>query len=509
MFSNLISTFKKDNYPDLVVTIRPGNGFSGATSAPESIGSESDYGVDAKSAARWDTVPFQTFNSYFHIGVAAFHINEIDRVEFSINNSPWISVKDKKLNPSTGVIDYWVGIDPKDFEDGQSEIRAIAYPKIGIPRLLAGTDITSLNGEFSMIFFTNYYGTFTKEVLYVSLSGNNSNSGTISSPLATIDRALSLIDDGGDIILLDSGLYEIVEGIITTNQRWITIKPNVGLKREDIIIQCPGVYPDWGYFRQNIGRLKWENISFNFGSISQYYNIDRITWFDKCYWYEDGGWDSREGRLPLVRNTFYVTACKAYDMLYAFVNADLAKDCDAERISGDVYQNSRAIFNCTASNVDGLINEHHTDLYQMWGEADNLVIYGLHGTSNIKDTQSLFIQPTDTPVLNLPRYALNNSAFVNISVENTYDLPENLTNGGTPYSQIQSKINSVLFQDISLPKQRLFLRTDFSPEVTNQWFEANNLVFKRVQFHPLTWDTYSIESNWPDGVKFINCYDAS
>ena len=63
-------------------TLQPGDGWVGPTPQPNPVGSPNMAGFDAKSIARWDVVPYQTFSNEFHIGVVAFHMNGIDRVDF-------------------------------------------------------------------------------------------------------------------------------------------------------------------------------------------------------------------------------------------------------------------------------------------------------------------------------------------------------------------------------------------------------------------------------------------
>ncbi|GAG12791.1 unnamed protein product, partial [marine sediment metagenome] len=112
----------------------PGSGFSGPTAQPDPVGS--GPGVDAKAIARWDVVPFQTFDGDFNVGVVAFHINGIDRVEFAVDGGPWLSISEMSENARVGVWEYWAAVRASDFADGEIELRAIAYPLVGIPRVL-------------------------------------------------------------------------------------------------------------------------------------------------------------------------------------------------------------------------------------------------------------------------------------------------------------------------------------------------------------------------------------
>ncbi|CAN0459432.1 unnamed protein product, partial [Ectocarpus fasciculatus] len=48
----------------------------------------------------------------------------------------WQSIREPSLNPRTDVEEYWAKIDANDIKDGRVELRAVAYPKDGTPRVL-------------------------------------------------------------------------------------------------------------------------------------------------------------------------------------------------------------------------------------------------------------------------------------------------------------------------------------------------------------------------------------
>ncbi len=76
------------------------------------------------------------FHGVFEAGVIAFHSFGIERVDFSFNGGPWVSVTSPSRNPRTNVDEYWVKIDARQVSDGPVELRAIAYPTKGQPRVL-------------------------------------------------------------------------------------------------------------------------------------------------------------------------------------------------------------------------------------------------------------------------------------------------------------------------------------------------------------------------------------
>src|SRR4029079_500806 len=111
---------------DFRYIVRPGTGFTGATPQPLAVGDPSPAGYDAKAVARWDVVPYQTFAGDFNVGVVAFHMNGIDRVEFSVDGGSWTAVSAMTLNPQVNVVEYWATLRAGSFaQDGQIELRAI------------------------------------------------------------------------------------------------------------------------------------------------------------------------------------------------------------------------------------------------------------------------------------------------------------------------------------------------------------------------------------------------
>ena len=88
-------------------------------------------GIDAKAIARWNVVPWQTFEGPFNVGVVAFHMNGIEKVSFSVNGGAWVDVTEKTLNPESGTYEYWIGLNAADYPDRLIEIRAIATRRWG------------------------------------------------------------------------------------------------------------------------------------------------------------------------------------------------------------------------------------------------------------------------------------------------------------------------------------------------------------------------------------------
>ncbi len=214
------------------LTLIPGTGFLSATSEPEVQGLASALGSTARAIARWDVVPSQTIQSPLHIGVLAYHIAGIDRVEVSLDNGPWSKVTSKTMNPDSGVEEYTTILDPSLVADGLHEVRAIAYPLVGKPRVLESLWIATDDGN-----------SLPKEIRYVSTSGSDSNNGlTLATPKLTIASALiSLTSREGATIYLAAGTYltynlSYPSNEMTNTNRWLTVTPNPGLTRDQVTL---------------------------------------------------------------------------------------------------------------------------------------------------------------------------------------------------------------------------------------------------------------------------------
>lgn len=123
-----------------IPVLQPGTSAPGswqATLQPAAVGSAGNYGYTAKAIARWDIIPYQTFSATFDIGVVSYHCAEIDRVEFAVNGGEWQSVDAMSLNNRTNELEYTVQLDASLFaSSGPVEVRAVAYPVVGIPLVL-------------------------------------------------------------------------------------------------------------------------------------------------------------------------------------------------------------------------------------------------------------------------------------------------------------------------------------------------------------------------------------
>ncbi len=337
--------------------LTPGSGFSGPTSQPAAIGS--GRGADAKAIARWDVVPYQTFDGDYNVGVVAFHINGIDRVEFSVNGGPWLSVNNMTPNPQTanhsdigvstnGIAEYWATLHAADFPDGLIEIRSIAFPKVGIPRLLEPLWLNA-NANHSL----------REEIRFVDATNGNDGwdgltrtfQGNTSGPKATIVAAMqSLRDangrvDGGRIALLP-GEHQFGPGVWPHSQtweRWLTIEPAAGVNREDAILATQGtagLISQLVHLRNLTVHTALPTPNRADGPLGSNTVLPRI-WLDTCAMEStDNGvnvnWTQNWGFT-------YETDCVSRNTLRGPTNVALARNCRFENLGSDALEGAQYV----------------------------------------------------------------------------------------------------------------------------------------------------------------------
>ncbi len=450
--------------------LHPGTGFSGATPQPPAIGSGT--GSDATAIARWDVIPYQTMKSDFEVGVVAFHIAGIDRVDFCANGGAWYSSTQMSLNPRTKVWEYYGILPSSEFPtDGLVEIRAIAYPVVGIPRVLP-----------SMYVYSNVHGTYAEVEKFVSTAGNDTTGdGTQSKPWHSINKAISAVGDGGTITIIGAGEYPVSSQSQTlVNSRWLTIRSGAGLTSSDVsIVPASGMTE----VRPKVHRVRWQGVGFDFSKMYQVYPepTDDI-WFDQARFFDSAGWTHQMLMQP-VRSTdavagVYATGSTATNMLYGFIDFTLVRDCTMNKLSGDALSSTRLVVNTSVTELSNLvIPSFHSDLCQHFGTWENFIMYGVKGT-NLIGIQSIFDDHTSS--------TFKDCAFVNFLADNN--------SGNPPFSQLCSPHDHVLFINVTLLGQLMDMRDDLAAPET---FTAKNVLFENCLMYRLS---HSAGPGLPSGV---------
>jgi hypothetical protein len=470
--------------------IVPGSGFTGPTAQPAAIGT--GPGSDENAIARWDVIPFQSFSGTFNLGVVAFHMNDIDRVEFSVNGGAWVSVTQMTLNSETGVVEYWAQLNAADFgANTTAEVRAVAYPKVGVPRVLE-----------SLTLYANLPA--APAPIYVSQNGSDSGLGTQASPFGqNLDKALDAVQDGGTIIITQPGIYYVGNGSGRSernNTQWITVQAALGIDAKDIIIESA----TGDFVVPRVARLRWYGVGFDFSRMAQYQaSPGQSVWFDHAYWTYSTGWTDDNHSPPITywNNPVhgYVTDSHAYDGVYGFSFVDLVRNSLVERISGAAYVGDPLVINCTVKDFNGDAGiSYHRDVFHWWVDNSdyNAIAYGVHGLGKIQ-----------AQIFNVSANNVKDIAFVNVDIQ-----PELASNGvdepnwgGPQWSQQAGAMQNILFRNIQMPTQRFLLDTTPGP---NQ-FQAKDVVFQNVGLHWANYVQYIIQRQSPSGVIFQNCTEAS
>ncbi len=431
-----------------------GPGFASATAQPATVGSTNQVGYSAKAIARWNVVPFQTFSETFAIGVLAFHREGINRVEFSANGGVWVSVYATSTNPQTNTMEYVATLNAADFPDGPLEVRAIAYPNVGAPVVLAGPlDVASLTtGTHSLYLNANFSKKLTNIARYVSPTGSDTNTGlTASSPFATLYQAAYSIHqaqgnaDGGHIYLLP-GSYTILSAAresLTVN-RWLTIKPAPGYSKSDVIIKgstYSGIYNKL---------VKFEDVTITGGIDSGGPLVDYI-WLDNVRVVGPGRTAGFVTQYSSSWTGRYITNSAIVDSSNGAIDFHLARAVHLERIGSDAFSNCGLVVNCTAKDVDPAeqVGNYHPDIYQSASKAENVVLYNLVAIEAIGRTQGF--------QFNVPPGGV---AIVNCNIKATWNL-------GGEYANVIA--------------QRSSIKSTFLPN-----FIAKDVVYDGISFYDMT-----------------------
>jgi hypothetical protein len=386
--------------PGVFSAIIPGLGWTGPTEQPAAVGNPTQAGYDAKAIARWDVVPFQTFTGDFNVGVVAFHMNGIDRVEFAVNGGPWTSVREMQLNPQTNVWEYTARLRASDFAvDGPVEVRAVAWPVVGEPRVLGGPLAAGLgNGEHSMFLSSNSQGSLSTLVRYISPGGNDvSGNGTTENPYATMMKAARSIQDqqgwnadGGTIYLLPGdhvlGTYSYGQSTATAN-RWLTISAAPGVARSEARIIRAATTDG---LRTKL--VRFYGLTFapasgaDQGVLVSNGPMEDYVWVDNCEFAGPGR--AVDANWSGGLSGQYSIDCTYHDCRDG-PGGVLVRGAIVQDIGSDALSGSSLAVNCTVGRIDHTGTTFHPDVLQYYGALiENRIAYGIIARTG--DAQGFF-----------------------------------------------------------------------------------------------------------------------
>jgi hypothetical protein len=356
-----------------------GSGYTGPTVNPPAIGV--GQFADARAIARWNVIEGQPIETKTAVGVLAFHAGGINRVEFSVNGGPWASVRLPSLNAQTNTPEYWVWLDPTNMPDGPVELRAVAYPNIGLPRVLDPLNVVTNAGK-----------TIGQQVVYLSPTGDDVLAdGSRQKPFRSLLKAFAALHTNGgtcdgDTIYLTAGTYDFSAGlapgasaVATTRRTYVTLTPAPGVTRDQVTIAA------WPGAGVNTQYLRLSNLTLGPNQIRGNFKTDQRLWIDNCEFFgagQDVGPNNPAGGF----NHFFVNDSTIRDVCNGFGSrAVLLRNTIFTGIGSDSMQGVKMAINVTVKNVDRKTKTgFHPDVVQ-WHEknTENRIVYGLTAVENI------------------------------------------------------------------------------------------------------------------------------
>ena len=420
MISRLVKAVPVTPVPPTFPILQPGTGWTGPTEQPETIGDSTMSGYDAKAIARWDVVPYQEFDDQFNVGVVAFHMNDIDRVSFSVDDGPWIDIHETQLNPRTDVEEYMATLDASLFaQDGSIEVRAIVWPKgAGEPRVLAGEMASddAKKGEHSMFLNTNAHSTLSALIRYVSPNGSDTTGdGSINNPYATAMKAARSIQDeqgsnadGGTIYLLPGdhvyGAYTHTLSTRTTD-RWLTITRAPNTNQEDVRLTT-----QTGGDGLRTKLVKVKGIMIAPSDYTRLFStngpLEDYLWIDDCVMigrgnYVDEPWI--RGWKATFGTSLSISRCRS-----GLLGSRLLRDIDIPTLGSDAFTGANLVIRGAVHDVNEGSADFHPDIYQFSSKnpIENIILMQI--VTRTREGQGFFSKDVN----------VSDVAFVNCDLSN-------------------------------------------------------------------------------------------
>lgn len=450
----------------------------------------------AQAIARWNMVPYEEVTFQKPIGVVAFHKDGIKQVDFRIDGGTPIVVTTMTYNPYSKTVEYWFTFNATRFSDGLHTISARVIPNTGEARDLPSLPI-----------FSNANGGYRNLERFVSSAvGSDSNTGSREQPFKTISRAIESIQaeqggvaDGATVNLL-AGDYSFSSAInVTTQNRFLTIKA------------AHGTLPYYVKFKSGSAEgfrtklVKLQNLLITPPNGSGILNtndpMEDYLWIDSCAMIGAGRkvfgkWLPYGSATPTreIQTTWtgvYITNTNISKSMGGPEGITLARNVYVNDIGSDAFSNTLMVINSSAENIDhrGTVNPYqpndtfHPDVYQFYGVGENVILYNVRATSNIRG-QGLFAG-NNVPV--------KNAAFVNVQIDNQPDAYQGIENWGRVF----------LF---SGPVEHMYvLNSSFKgPANFEGAFSAIDIVFQATSFY--NWQdqpTAGVSSPTQSGITYL------
>jgi hypothetical protein len=221
-------------------TLIPGNGFSNSTYQPSIQGSSQSPGYGAKAIARWTELPYVTRSEDFYVTVSAFHMSDIKRVDFFLDGGQRVRTTEVVPHPESGYAEYMAKIDVSLLTTGLHEVRAIAYPYHGEPRVLQGEyfenrELHDVNNGNCSFWFQ-----YDPSPNVVTVGGSQGQFQTIDEAIQSMGPAIY----GGRIELAPGTHFWLSQShssfLNTDERKVLTISAPSGVNRDDVILRGSG-----------------------------------------------------------------------------------------------------------------------------------------------------------------------------------------------------------------------------------------------------------------------------
>lgn len=423
--------------PGSFPVLSAGTGFSSATPEPSAQGAAGQAGYTAKAIARWDVVPYQTINGNFNIGVIAFHLAGISRVEFSLNGGTWTPVTSMALNPTTNVWEYTATINASSLPDGPFEVRARVIPNVGQARVLQDSSGQDM-GDKSLRLYANAGGTLpnTNRNVYVSPNGSDTvGNGTAALPFWSIRRAITYISSQNTSGAVEGGTVYLMPGIYTypnsgsldgASNRWFTLEGAPGTSRSQVILTTGSEPPAQRKLRVRNLTMRQDTDTYILQQGSDPYQ--NHFWMDNVDIQGMGYIGTTYSWHPVANNSA-TTYCFYTDVNFRNTQATglnqyviLARNINATDIGGDFCNMKRLMVNLSVNHMrynDGV----HPDVLQVpMDPIENMIVFGLKATD-------VACQGITLGNVNMP---MKNVAIVNVLLDKIATDPQvQWINGGS------------------------------------------------------------------------------
>jgi len=382
--------------------LEPGDGFEG----PTQVG-----GKGFQAIARWDVVPEQAFTDDLEIGVVAYHIDGIDRVEFSVEGGPWQSVTEPSLNPRTQVKEYWVRLSAGDFRDGPVEIRAVAYPKDGKPRVLEPMTLLANAG------------------------------GSQNMPVVTLGAGEHRVSD-------------LVRDLPKSG--WLTIRPKPGVGRDQCVLVGGGV---WGGGRLRVQGVTWRPGPGGNMAVGQNHADDWV-WLDGVKVVGHGQANTTWWTTHLWGRTFVTDShiTRVQTAFHGSAGLLLARNVQITDIYEDTFRTMGLVVNVKIENVDRGPTNRHPDVFDFaTGWTQHNVIFANIVGRQVKSQGFAGGNMDGVAMVDIDLHTPGWSAMQvgrtmkNVLIQNTKLI------GGARFRNLNSDSRGIVLRDVKLGWQEPFL----------------------------------------------------